>query len=157
MFKILTQDHVTVSEAHVQTLSQQGPFASFSAASAFVQDLLSAARMGGRLPDTVARQVTAELMARKITKLDPLGAEMALQAHLDLALEGGPLHPAVVSRILVRMPFKDVVDFEIALGEALRDVFGATPRTSKVHALAHDLADASAFDIENRISLVEAA
>ena len=157
MLHILTQDHIAISEAHVQTITQRGPFESFSSATSFVQETVSAARMGGRLPSAIARQVTAELMARKIVRIDLLGAELALQAHLDLALEGGPLHPAVVSRILQKMPFKDVVAFEIALGEALEEVFGVAPRTSKVHALAGDLAEASAFDIENRVSLVSAA
>jgi hypothetical protein len=146
MLNILTQDHIPVDDAQVQTITQRGPFPSFPDAVSCIQDVVGRRRPGRGLSDTAARQITTELMARKIVRLDPVGSDIALTAHIRLVLEGHPLHPAIISRVLDHDPH-DLTELEIALAKAAYVVYNTRPRISLITALADYLAQSRAFDI----------
>lgn len=146
MLRIMTQDHISIDDAQVQMIAQRGPFTSFSQAVSCIQDVVGRRRPGRGLTDTAARQVTAELMARKIVRMDIVGSDVALTGHLRLVLDGHPLHPAIISRILDENP-RDLTELEIAIAKAAYTVYGARPRIALVTALADYLAHSGAFDV----------
>lgn len=148
MLRILTQDRIAVDDAQIQIIAQRGPFLSFSEAIACIQDVIGTRRAHYGLTNTAARQITVELMARKVVRLDPTGAEVALRAHLRMVLEGHPLHPAIISRLIDLAP-RSVFDLEIALTKVTKDIYGATTRPSLVRLVAQDLADTGAFDLSS--------
>jgi len=151
MIKVLTQSQVLVNDIHIQRLSQRGPYASMSDAATAVRDIIGSGLTGG-FADDLARQVATELLARRLIRLDPVGSEIAMKAHLAQALNGASLHPAIVTRILALGPFDSIPRLEIALAIAVREVYGHSGPVSVLHALAHDLAQEGVFEMTTQAS-----
>jgi len=136
--RVFVQDSVCLDQRTINRIKAHGIYPSFAAATDAVRAIVGAINADG-LSYNAARQVTAELIATRTIQIDPIGRQVAANAHLALALKGEPLYPAIALRLLPLGPFTDVTDAAIALSETFYSVFKTHAGTDLLYALAAEM------------------